>query len=377
MESIANAVIKLADKYFGEYKIRNGEVIPDVCPLCGGGSSRDKETFAVGLYNGAFNCKRGSCSGANGYREGNFKQLCNFFGEAGFEFSSLPKTIRAAKKVYDKPDPEKFVPITEECINYLSTRGISPDTVKDFKLLSDEKGNIVFPFYRDNKLVYVKYRKPKKHTKADGPKEWQEPNTEPILFGMDNVSFRKPLVITEGECFPGEAEIMTKDGWVKLEDYAGQEVIAVDENLNGSFETPKAYINKRHIGEMVDISIGGNYYSSTTAEHNLVYINSKGNIVKEKANAHVSQLNKIPTVISLNGDGLEMSNDMIALLLAISADGTIDVRKNNGTDRYYRQEAWLESHLRCRTCLWGERKWRIHPQCRRYQYAVVPRDESI
>ena len=199
MDSIANAVIDLANKHFGEYKIRNGQIIPEHCPICHGGDRRDKETFAVGLYNGAFNCKRGSCSGVNGNREGSFKQLCNYFGETAFEFSALPQSIRTAKKVYNKPDPEKLKPITEEIVTYFSTRGISENTLKDFKIASDEKGNIVFPFYRNNELVYVKYRKPKKHTKDDGPKEWQDTNTEPILFGMDKVAFGKPLIITEGE----------------------------------------------------------------------------------------------------------------------------------------------------------------------------------
>lgn len=199
MDSIATAVMDLARKHFSEYKVRNGQIIPDLCPICHGGPNKDRETFAVGMYNGAFNCKRGNCPGINGNREGNFKMLSNFFGEAGFEFSQLPQTIRAAKKIYTKPDPEKYHEITEEAITYFSTRGISAETLADFKIQSDEKGNIVFPFYRNNELVYVKYRKPKKHTKEDGPKEWQESNTEPILFGMDNTSFNKPLVITEGE----------------------------------------------------------------------------------------------------------------------------------------------------------------------------------
>ena len=199
MDSIAEAVVRLADRHFGEYRIKNGQVIPKYCPICGGGNHSDKETFAVGLYNGCWNEMRGSCSGINGLREGNFKQLCNFFGETAFEFSSLPVTIKAAKKIYDKPDPDKLMPITEECITYLSSRSISPDTINDFKLASDEKGNIVFPFYRNGELVYVKYRKPKKYVKGDGLKEWQMPNTEPILFGMDNISFKKPLVICEGE----------------------------------------------------------------------------------------------------------------------------------------------------------------------------------
>lgn len=199
MQSIADAVMDLAKKHFGNYKIRNGQVIPEYCPICGGGEHKDKETFSVGLYNGCWSDMRGSCPGINGCREGTFRQLCNYYGEAAFEFSQLPQTIRSEKKIYTKPNPEKYGPITEQIVTYFSTRGISEQTLKDFKIMSDEKGNIVFPFYRNNELVYVKYRKPRKLTEKDGPKEWAEANTESILFGMDNVSFKKPLVITEGE----------------------------------------------------------------------------------------------------------------------------------------------------------------------------------
>lgn len=218
MDSIASAVITLADRYFGDYKIRNGQVIPKVCPLCKGGSSGDRETFSVGLYNGCFSCLRGNCTGIDGQgkkKEGTFTQLANFFGEAGFEFSTLPKSIGVTKKrVYDRPDPEEIGPLTDEIIKFFSTRMISEQTLNDWKIGSDKNGNILFPFYRDGILTYVKHRAPKKYEKLltefeekrkknpdlkKPQKEWQDPNTEPILYGMDNVSFNMPLVITEGQ----------------------------------------------------------------------------------------------------------------------------------------------------------------------------------
>ena len=221
MDSVANTVLELAGKHFGNYKIKNGEVIPTYCPLCGGGEHRDTDTFAIGMHNGLWNCKRGSCKGIDGLgkRDGNLKSICDYFGETSFEFSALPKTIHETKKVYVKPDPEKLLPPTEEVISYFARRGISKATVDDFKIASDEKGNIVFPFYRDGELVFVKYRAPRMYKdvledynrrtanmseeekkKVWKPqKEWREKNTEPILFGMDNVSFGKPLVITEGQ----------------------------------------------------------------------------------------------------------------------------------------------------------------------------------
>lgn len=56
----------------------------------------------------------------------------------------------------------------------------------------------MFPFYRDNALIYVKYRAPHK-PKPGELKEWQAANTRPILFGMDMCSFAQPLIITEGQ----------------------------------------------------------------------------------------------------------------------------------------------------------------------------------
>lgn len=204
MESIASAVISLADKHFGEYRIRSGQIVPKYCPICSGGSSGDKETFSVGLYNGCYSCLRGNCPGVFGGgrgREGTFQQLSNYFGESGFQFTNLPKTIGATKKkIYDLPDPDDLHPLTEDIINFMATRGISENTLKEWRIASDKDGNIVFPFYRDGKLVYVKYRKPVKHTKDSGaPKEWQMANTEPILFGMDMVSYNSPLILVEGE----------------------------------------------------------------------------------------------------------------------------------------------------------------------------------
>ena len=200
MDSIATKVEEIAAKHFGDFRRRNGQIIPQYCPFCHGGKDGDKNTFAIGLHNGAWNCKRGNCTGLDGKREGNFKQLCDYFGEASFEFSHLPKILSPEKKVYDLPDASKYKEMTEQIVTYFSTRGISEQTLKDFKIMSDENGNIVFPFYENGKLVFVKKRKPKKYEKSDGAKEWQEKNTKPILFNMDNISYNKPLVIVEGEC---------------------------------------------------------------------------------------------------------------------------------------------------------------------------------
>ncbi len=192
MQNITGAVIGLCERHIGEFRIRNGQAVAKYCPFCKGGAHADTETFSIGLYNGAFSCLRGGCS-----KSGSFRELCEFFGETAIDEIALPR--EKTKKTYVKPDPQLLKPVTEEIITYFAKRRISETTLSDFNISADANGNIVFPFYRNSELVYVKYRKPQKHKKEDGPKEWTERNLEPILFGMDNVSFNAPLYITEGE----------------------------------------------------------------------------------------------------------------------------------------------------------------------------------
>ena len=198
MDAMASAVIDLAEKHLGDFRIRNGQVMAKRCPFCSGGANNDYETFAIGLNNGLWNCLRGSCK----KKKGNFKELCDYFGEAHYDIENYTSNAvynATKKKTYVKPNPDDLHELTEEIITYFAKRKIGEQTLRDWKVASDEKGNIVFPFYRDGILTYVKYRRPKKHTKEDkSPKEWAMSNTEAILFGMDNVSFNKPLVITEG-----------------------------------------------------------------------------------------------------------------------------------------------------------------------------------
>ena len=103
MDEMMSAVLALADKHLGEFKIRNGQVVAKTCPFCHGGKSGDTETFAIGMHNGAFSCLRGGCG-----KTGSFRELCDFFGEHSVNAAQAPKAIGKTKKVYAKPDPEKM-----------------------------------------------------------------------------------------------------------------------------------------------------------------------------------------------------------------------------------------------------------------------------
>ena len=199
-EEIRSAVMELADRHLFPYEIKHkphgDELIPDFCPFCNGGShGQDKKTFAVSLDRGVYVCKRGSCG-----KRGTLQMLAEFFHETVHVSGQKTDRSSAGSRNFVLPSV-KMLPPTEKIYQYFETRQISRKTVDFFKIGSDEKGNIVFPFYVNGENVFVKFRKPEKHRPEDkSPKEWREPGTKPVLFGMDMCVFSRPLVITEGQC---------------------------------------------------------------------------------------------------------------------------------------------------------------------------------
>ena len=191
-------IIEFADQYLAPYTIKTAgseeKIIPELCPLCHGGSrQKDKHTFALFVNNGMFVCKRGSCG-----RHGRFEELVKELSGEEVKITRVRTAVKSEKQ-YVLPSVKTFDP-TEEIYKYFETRRISRATVDAMKVGSDFEGNIVFRFFWNGEDVYHKFRKPRKQLPDDkGRKEWQESGTKAILFNMDNVVFTQPLIITEGE----------------------------------------------------------------------------------------------------------------------------------------------------------------------------------
>lgn len=191
--------LEFADKYFGKYSIRGSEIIPLYCPFCQGGAHRDKNTFALNYEKHTFNCKRGSC-GVSGH----FKQLCDKYGvkadmpDKPYEEYKMPE-----RKTYKKPTTP-ITGLSETGLAYIKKRGITPETAAVFGITSDDKDNLVFPFYRtkddyeNKKPTFIKFRPARKVEKGEA-KMWRERDTEPILFGLHLCRPAKRLYICEGE----------------------------------------------------------------------------------------------------------------------------------------------------------------------------------
>lgn len=161
------------------------------CPYC---KSKDKETFAINIKTGQFNCLRNSCGVT-----GNFFTLARDFD---FSLGSDIDSYYAAKKKY-RTFKQKEIKPHDKAIEYMLSRGISEETTRKYEItVQKEHENIlVFPFFDEkSNLQFIKYRKTDFDKLKDKNKEWCESNCKPILFGMKqcNDKFDR-LVITEGQ----------------------------------------------------------------------------------------------------------------------------------------------------------------------------------
>ena len=91
---------------------------------------------------------------------------------------------------------KKIVPITKECIEYISKRGINTTTINEFKLTSYD-GKIAFPYIKHETVIGYKTRKPMKN--PGKPKMGSITGSKPYLFNSQNVEVGLELIICEGE----------------------------------------------------------------------------------------------------------------------------------------------------------------------------------
>ena len=179
---------EFAARHFPEHRQKGDEIIPTYCPFCKGGHRGDKHTFAMNVNTGDFNCKRGGCA-----REGKFITLLREFNE---ELPAQNYERKPVTKKY-KPPQTEIKPASTATEQYLNRRKISKAAIEKMKV-SENEGNIVFPYYENGKLVMLKFR-PAKKVEPSGKKAWREEGGKPIFWGMDLCSHNKPLIICEGE----------------------------------------------------------------------------------------------------------------------------------------------------------------------------------
>lgn len=240
---------------------------------------------------------------------------CWFCHHCGWSGSLKEKTY----KTFD--DPKRELP--EKVVGWFESRGISAGILEQEHIGYDGKA-IKFPYFYNSVCVNIKSR-------TSDKRFWQEKGGLKCLYRLDKIrtSEQKTLVITEGECFHGDTEVLTKNGWISFECYSGGKVASV--KLDGTFSCeliePNAIIKKQYKGDLVKLSNRQKFSSVTTPDHNMVLKDKNDRIYKSHAKK-ISTSAKIQRVVNFDGQGTCLTNDEIALQLAVSADSKIDLRKN-------------------------------------------------
>jgi twinkle protein len=158
------------------------------CPFC----EDQEKKFAINLTTGAFSCLHENNCGI----KGSWYDFQKRFGDdpKPLDSKSMLSTGKA-QRIYQIPKPARFVMPTGAALKFLTDRGFTEDIIRRFKIGMTEDGkSVAMPFYKDRKLVNVKYRSILK-------KEfWQEKQAEPVLFNHDGIpEDSRCLIITEGE----------------------------------------------------------------------------------------------------------------------------------------------------------------------------------
>tara|TARA_B100000902_G_scaffold224984_1_gene213633 strand:- start:4511 stop:6211 length:1701 start_codon:yes stop_codon:yes gene_type:complete len=105
------------------------------------------------------------------------------------------------KKEYTRPLDHKLNAYSESIISWFKERGISENTMKDNGIhegkeympqVQSEVKTIQFKYFKDSKLINIKYRDAKKNFKL-------VKDAEKTLYGIDHVLGQKTIIIVEGE----------------------------------------------------------------------------------------------------------------------------------------------------------------------------------
>lgn len=299
-----------------------GGHVKTFCPFCHESrSNKSDRSLSIDTKSLGYRCHY---CGAKGYLKSRMQET----------LANIDKRFKPMKKEYRLPQKQpniqgKFEP---SFLEYFNKRGISEGTLLDMKVTKEtefipqdnaKRGVIAFNYYLNGELVNVKYRTRDKHFKLISGAQLIPYNIDSIGDEAYSSGEERACIVTEGECFDENAQVLTNSGeWKKINDLDGKELVAQWCDGSITFERPIAIVKKYYKGDLVEYTNSrNNFYSLTTPLHNMVVCRN-GYCKKVHAEEISSQIN-VPRNGYSDGKGIPMSDDMLRLLVAISADFTI------------------------------------------------------
>lgn len=244
---------------------------------------------------------------------------CSWSGRVFNKRKYVPKP-----KTYIKPQAKNITEVSSEIVNWFFSRGITPMTVKKFKItegvkffpqVSENRGCMEYNYFRDGELVNIKYRDHQKNFML-------HKDSELIFYNLDAIKDSKTAIIVEGECFTGDAEVLTEEGWVRLDLYNDGKAMQVNDDLTSSFVDPICRVEKEFDGRLIEYSNNQKFYSLTTPDHNMVVYNPRTNQFKKEKARDLSVGVHIPRTVIFDGPGVDLTDEQLRLCVAVSADFT-------------------------------------------------------
>jgi KaiC/GvpD/RAD55 family RecA-like ATPase len=139
----------------------------------------------------------------------------------------------------------------------------------------------------------------------------------------------KRILITEGECLSGDTQVLTPSGWTNLVDYDPAVPVLTVGDEESHFAVPLAKIDKPYNGDLIRWS-SPQVDIAATPEHNVVCKTATAKGWTKKKAKDIRCQHSIPKSTLHDADGLDLTDDQIRLLIAISADAAVHKRKSCG-----------------------------------------------
>ncbi len=315
------------------------------CPECGGTrKNKSDKSLSVEVEEGQWRCHNTGCDWHGGLgAEGRERMRDSLIPGGGENATTGASGSGGRSSVSDHPvsTPQPSAPsaprmppieLHDWAIDWFKERAIPEKAVRALGITSQERGEdrvIHYPYKVDGKLVNVKHRTlPKKFT--------QESGTLRSLFNVDNCQDADTIVIVEGECLTPDTEVLTEDGWVRLDQYqlSGKPVAQYREDGSLEMVRPTAIVKTPFSGNLIRTENQKKIVTTTTPGHRMVARDKHGRLEIHRADEPPPATRFLPRSGVLSGPGVPLTDDQIRFCIAVSADTSI---RNDGDDNqtYY------------------------------------------
>lgn len=162
------------------------------------------------------------------------------------------------------------------------------------------------------------------------------------------------LVGVDIGCLDKETEILTPNGWIKICDYSNQDILIYDKTSDAAyFAKPYAYI-KEPCSEFYHFHSTKGLDQMLSSEHKmLIWKGYKGkgyNQTIELAkdvftdhNNHTKSNRAIKTTFKIENKGISLNNNMIRIMVMVSADGRIKhMNKNTFVELHFKKQRKID-----------------------------------